>query len=64
VAPEEVESFDFTKPIRKKKVTTTSEANGIKKRKTRSDKGKKRGPKKTAGSYEAMKAEAIAEALK
>lgn len=46
-APEKVaEGRDYTKPIRKK-VLTTSEENGIKKkRKTRSDKGKKRGPKK------------------
>lgn len=41
-APEKVHLFDFTKPIHKKKMKTTSEANGIKKRKTRSDKGKKR----------------------
>ncbi len=59
-APLEVESFDFSKPIRKKKkVTTTSETNGVKgkdssitteipqrKRKQRSDKGVKRGPRK------------------
>lgn len=42
-APVEVELFDFTKPIRKKKITTTSESNGVKKkRKTRSDKGVRR----------------------
>lgn len=41
-AAETVQLYDFTKPIRKKN-TTTSETNGVKKkRKTRSDKGKKR----------------------
>ena len=44
-APEVITPYDFTKPIHKKhkKITTTSEVNGVKKkRKTRSDKGKKR----------------------
>ncbi len=64
VAPEEVEAYDFTKPIRKKKVKTTSEANGIKKkRKTRSDKGKPR-KVKAVGNYEDAKAQAIKEAMR
>ena len=41
-APVEVECFDFTKPIPHKRVKTTSASNGVKKRKTRSDKGVKR----------------------
>lgn len=64
VAPEKVECFDFTKPINKrKKVKTTSETNGVKKkRKTRSDKGKKRSPK--GANYQEMKSNAIKEAMK
>lgn len=63
-APESVECYDFTKSLRKrKKVKTTSETNGVKKRrKTRSDKGKKR-TVKPVGSYEDMKAKAIEEAM-
>lgn len=62
-APVEVQCFDFTKPIHRKKVKTTSETNGVKKkRKTRSDKGKKR-TVKAVGSYEDMKTKAIQEAM-
>ena len=62
-APEKAHLFDFTKPIHRKKVKTTSEANGVKKRrKTRSDKGKPR-TAKAVGSYEDMKTKAIEEAM-
>jgi hypothetical protein len=63
-APEKAHLFDFTKPIHKRKVKTTSEANGVKKkRKTRSDKGKPR-KVKPVGNYEDAKAKAIQEAMK
>ena len=70
-APESITPYDFTKPIRKKKMKTTSETNGVtKKRKTRSDKGKKRVyrdtgplPLKTDGSFEDMKQQRIEEAM-
>jgi len=70
-APESVECFDFTKPIHKRKVKTTSETNGVKKgRKTRSDKGKKRvykgvgpAPLKTDGSFDDIKAQRIKEVM-
>ena len=65
-APEEVESFDFNKPISRKKVTTTSAVVVKKKRKQRSDKGRKRGPQSTplaASNFDKVKEQKIAEAL-
>ena len=56
-APESIEPYDFTTPVHKrKKVTTTSEVK--KRRKTRSDKGKKK-----SETYEQMKTRKITEAM-
>lgn len=41
-APTSVEPYDFTKSLKRKKIKTVSDTNGIRKRKTRSDKGVKR----------------------
>lgn len=63
-APAKVQCFDFTKPIHKKKMKTTSETNGVKKkRKPRSDKGKKRVYKDIGPSFDAIKAQRIKEVM-
>ena len=69
-APTDVEPYDFTKSLKRKKIKTTSDTNGIRKRKTRSDKGTKR-TKRTAleeltdgvVDFDEVKEKAIAEAL-
>ena len=71
-APVSVEPYDFTQSLKRKKVKTVSDTNGIRKRKTRSDKGVKRnGTKQDAIAamtdgvidIDRVKAENIAQAM-
>jgi CRISPR/Cas system Type II protein with McrA/HNH and RuvC-like nuclease domain len=72
-APTSVEPYDFSKSLKRKKVETVSDTNGLrKKRKTRSDKGVKRNNVKCdilgemvgdIKGIDQIKAEAMAEAM-